>query len=224
MQWAWLGPQSGFREACACVSTRELLRLRRDGKPRWAGLNTEVGVASGVRRPGACLGFVVPRWQLSGFIMGVQGLWKLLECSGRPVNPETLEGKILAVGILAWGCLGAPPLSSSHFHSWGASGSPGPSRNPGGLQDHLCKSSQHHPTLPLSGGGIRLGARWTPKLPPWSCSWTCLDMTGRVQFFCGPPHQVVRLKNILEKGSRYLGYLLVFIFLHPQTWLSSFFE
>lgn len=32
--------------------------------------------------------------------MGVQGLWKLLECSGRPVNPESLEGKILAVGIL----------------------------------------------------------------------------------------------------------------------------
>lgn len=32
--------------------------------------------------------------------MGVQGLWKLLECSGRHVSPETLEGKILAVGIL----------------------------------------------------------------------------------------------------------------------------
>ncbi|KAF5920367.1 hypothetical protein HPG69_009617 [Diceros bicornis minor] len=32
--------------------------------------------------------------------MGVQGLWKLLECSGRQVSPETLEGKILAVGIL----------------------------------------------------------------------------------------------------------------------------
>lgn len=33
--------------------------------------------------------------------MGVQGLWKLLECAGRPINPETLEGKILAVGILS---------------------------------------------------------------------------------------------------------------------------
>ncbi|KAL4691040.1 hypothetical protein H8959_014001 [Pygathrix nigripes] len=32
--------------------------------------------------------------------MGVQGLWKLLECSGRQVSPEALEGKILAVGIL----------------------------------------------------------------------------------------------------------------------------
>lgn len=31
--------------------------------------------------------------------MGVQGLWKLLECSGRQISPETLEGKILAVGI-----------------------------------------------------------------------------------------------------------------------------
>ncbi|XP_073520326.1 DNA excision repair protein ERCC-5 [Phyllobates terribilis] len=34
--------------------------------------------------------------------MGVQGLWKLLECSGRPTNPETLEGKILAVDISIW--------------------------------------------------------------------------------------------------------------------------
>lgn len=35
--------------------------------------------------------------------MGVQGLWKLLECSGRQISPETLEGKILAVGILYTG-------------------------------------------------------------------------------------------------------------------------
>ncbi|GAB1301189.1 DNA excision repair protein ERCC-5 [Apodemus speciosus] len=28
--------------------------------------------------------------------MGVQGLWKLLECSGRRVSPEALEGKVLA--------------------------------------------------------------------------------------------------------------------------------
>ncbi|XP_075056075.1 DNA excision repair protein ERCC-5 [Mixophyes fleayi] len=34
--------------------------------------------------------------------MGVQGLWKLLECSGRPISPETLEGKILAVDISIW--------------------------------------------------------------------------------------------------------------------------
>lgn len=34
--------------------------------------------------------------------MGVQGLWKLLECSGRQVDPETLEGKILAVDISIW--------------------------------------------------------------------------------------------------------------------------
>ncbi|KAM5288074.1 DNA excision repair protein ERCC-5-like [Ctenodactylus gundi] len=34
--------------------------------------------------------------------MGVQGLWKLLECSGRPVSPESLEGKILAVDISIW--------------------------------------------------------------------------------------------------------------------------
>ncbi|XP_052605303.1 DNA excision repair protein ERCC-5 isoform X1 [Peromyscus californicus insignis] len=34
--------------------------------------------------------------------MGVQGLWKLLECSGRPVSPESLEGKVLAVDISIW--------------------------------------------------------------------------------------------------------------------------
>lgn len=33
-------------------------------------------------------------------IMGVHGLWRLLESTGKPINPETLEGKILAVGIL----------------------------------------------------------------------------------------------------------------------------
>ncbi|XP_038673877.1 DNA repair protein complementing XP-G cells homolog [Scyliorhinus canicula] len=35
-------------------------------------------------------------------IMGVKGLWKLLECTGQPINPETLEGKILAVDISIW--------------------------------------------------------------------------------------------------------------------------
>ncbi|CAL8404077.1 unnamed protein product [Boreogadus saida] len=34
--------------------------------------------------------------------MGVHGLWKLLESSGRPINPESLEGKILAVDISIW--------------------------------------------------------------------------------------------------------------------------
>lgn len=39
--------------------------------------------------------------------MGVHGLWRLLESTGKPINPETLEGKILAVGILVTneGCL-----------------------------------------------------------------------------------------------------------------------
>uniref|UniRef100_UPI00398F173A DNA excision repair protein ERCC-5 n=1 Tax=Pristiophorus japonicus TaxID=55135 RepID=UPI00398F173A len=35
-------------------------------------------------------------------IMGVQGLWKLLEGTGQTINPETLEGKILAVDISIW--------------------------------------------------------------------------------------------------------------------------
>lgn len=34
--------------------------------------------------------------------MGVHGLWRLLETTGKPTNPETLEGKILAVGILTF--------------------------------------------------------------------------------------------------------------------------
>ncbi|KAJ0002315.1 hypothetical protein NQD34_002111 [Periophthalmus magnuspinnatus] len=34
--------------------------------------------------------------------MGVQGLWRLLESTGKPINPETLEGKILAVDISIW--------------------------------------------------------------------------------------------------------------------------
>uniref|UniRef100_H2YUZ8 XPG N-terminal domain-containing protein n=1 Tax=Ciona savignyi TaxID=51511 RepID=H2YUZ8_CIOSA len=34
--------------------------------------------------------------------MGVLGLWKLLEGSGRPVNLESMEGKILAVDISIW--------------------------------------------------------------------------------------------------------------------------
>ncbi|XP_042560872.1 DNA excision repair protein ERCC-5 isoform X2 [Clupea harengus] len=34
--------------------------------------------------------------------MGVHGLWKLLESTGKPINPETLEGRILAVDISIW--------------------------------------------------------------------------------------------------------------------------
>lgn len=33
--------------------------------------------------------------------MGVHGLWRLIEPSGKPVPLETLENKVLAVGILS---------------------------------------------------------------------------------------------------------------------------
>lgn len=32
--------------------------------------------------------------------MGVKGLWQLLECVGRPITLESLENKVLGVGIL----------------------------------------------------------------------------------------------------------------------------
>ena len=32
--------------------------------------------------------------------MGVKGLWQLLECVGRPVTLESLDNKVLGVGIL----------------------------------------------------------------------------------------------------------------------------
>ncbi|KAI5743328.1 hypothetical protein M8J77_016922 [Diaphorina citri] len=34
--------------------------------------------------------------------MGVNGLWKLLEASGKPVPVETLENKVLAVDVSIW--------------------------------------------------------------------------------------------------------------------------
>ena len=34
--------------------------------------------------------------------MGVQGLWQLIQSTGKPVSLQTLEGKILAIGILCW--------------------------------------------------------------------------------------------------------------------------
>lgn len=45
--------------------------------------------------------------------MDVQGLWKLLECSGHRVSPEALEGKVLAVGILQGAGRGYPVLRGS---------------------------------------------------------------------------------------------------------------
>lgn len=36
--------------------------------------------------------------------MGVTGLWRLIDASGKPVPLETLEGKVLAIGILLLIC------------------------------------------------------------------------------------------------------------------------
>ena len=33
--------------------------------------------------------------------MGVKGLWQLIDPAGKPVTLESLEGKVLAVGILS---------------------------------------------------------------------------------------------------------------------------
>lgn len=35
--------------------------------------------------------------------MGVTGLWKLIESSGRPVPLDTLENKVLAIGLFTFG-------------------------------------------------------------------------------------------------------------------------
>lgn len=37
-------------------------------------------------------------------VMGVKGLWQLLECVGRPITLESLENKVLGVGILRNDC------------------------------------------------------------------------------------------------------------------------
>jgi DNA excision repair protein ERCC-5 len=34
--------------------------------------------------------------------MGVTGLWKLIESSGKPVPLETLENKVLAIGLFTF--------------------------------------------------------------------------------------------------------------------------
>lgn len=57
-------------------------------------------------------------------IMGVHGLWRLLETTGKPINPETLEGKILAVGILLQPACD-PFILSSHIRP-SSSRSPSP--------------------------------------------------------------------------------------------------
>ena len=43
---------------------------------------------------------IVDCWRPSAAIMGVHGLWQLLHPAGKPVSPASLEGKVLAVGIL----------------------------------------------------------------------------------------------------------------------------
>lgn len=46
--------------------------------------------------------------------MGVTGLWKLIEQSGKPVPLETLENKVLAVGMLE---INFPAKQCSHIQT-----------------------------------------------------------------------------------------------------------
>lgn len=49
--------------------------------------------------------------------MGVTGLWKLIEQSGTPVPPETLENKVLAIGTILNARHNSSPRLTLRVHS-----------------------------------------------------------------------------------------------------------
>ena len=69
------------------------LNLGADGKSSWSRLRSQ-----GAKTVGWIV--AVGCWGLFGAVMGVHGLWQLLHPAGKPVSPASLEGKVLAVGIL----------------------------------------------------------------------------------------------------------------------------
>lgn len=64
--------------------------------------------------------------------MGVYGLWKLLEPSGKPVSLESLEGKVLAIDISIWMYQMLQGYQDSH-------GAPRPNAHLLGLFTRICK-------------------------------------------------------------------------------------
>lgn len=62
------------------------------------------------------IGSTVSSLLLDG-VMGVKGLWKLLDGTGRPVDLDSLEGKVLAVDISVWLNMAVKGMRDYHGHA-----------------------------------------------------------------------------------------------------------
>jgi DNA excision repair protein ERCC-5 len=79
--------------------------------------------------------------------MGVQGLWQLLEASGRSVSLESLQGKVLAVDVSLW-------LHQFVHGVVGSDGTPVYNGHLIGLFNRICKLLFFHikPVFVFDGG------------------------------------------------------------------------